>query len=149
MGTLTNTASWYRQAFGPGPDTGYFNDSHNPKMNKPEQTPGQPKVKKNKPGLPSAPGNPAPAPDVGTEAVGGGGNSPLGEDAIEAGGLALPRMSRRISDDSIADNARKILRTAGRIYTLAEQRELEDEFHPRGARNLNELDLRGTHYEDE
>lgn len=51
-------------------------------------------------------------------------------------------------DDSIATQAQKLLKTAGRNYTPAEQRELEDEFHPRGARNLKNLDLRGTHYID-
>jgi len=52
------------------------------------------------------------------------------------------------SDDGIAAAAQKMLRTAGRNYTPAEQRELEDESHPKGARNLGSLDLRGTHYED-
>lgn len=38
-------------------------------------------------------------------------------------------------------------RTAGRHFTLAEQRELEDESHPLGARNLpTRADLQGTHY---
>jgi len=40
------------------------------------------------------------------------------------------------------DNAR----TAGRVYSLAEQAALEQEQHLHGARNLGELDLRGTHY---
>lgn len=52
------------------------------------------------------------------------------------------------SDSAIADQARGFLRTAGRMYSLAEQRELENESHPKGARNLGELDLAGTHYED-
>lgn len=53
------------------------------------------------------------------------------------------------SDDAIAAQAQRLLRTAGRNYSLAEQRELEDEFHPRGARNLpTDEDLRGTHYVD-
>jgi hypothetical protein len=52
------------------------------------------------------------------------------------------------SDDATAVQAQKFLKTAGRNYTLAEQRELEDEFHPRGARNLGDLDLAGTHYVD-
>jgi len=52
------------------------------------------------------------------------------------------------SDDAIAANARKFLqKTAGRNYSMAEQRELEDESHPLGARNLGGLDLSGTHYE--
>lgn len=52
------------------------------------------------------------------------------------------------SDSSIADRAQGFLRTAGRVYSLAEQRELEEESHPSGARNLKDLDLRNTHYED-
>ena len=52
------------------------------------------------------------------------------------------------SDASIAERAQGFLRTAGRMYSLAEQRELEEESHPKGARNLGELDLRNTHYED-
>ena len=51
------------------------------------------------------------------------------------------------SDDAIAANAQNFLmRTAGRNYSLAEQRELEDEEHHLGARNLDGLDLAGTHY---
>ena len=52
------------------------------------------------------------------------------------------------SDAAIAEQARGFLRTAGRVYSLAEQRDLENESHPSGARNLKELDLKGTHYED-
>jgi hypothetical protein len=52
------------------------------------------------------------------------------------------------SDEAIFEQARGFLRTAGRNYSLSEQRELEQEFHPRGARNLKDLDLNGTHYED-
>jgi hypothetical protein len=52
------------------------------------------------------------------------------------------------SDAAIFEQARGFLRTAGRNYSLSEQRELEDEFHPRGARNLKDLDLNGTHYEE-
>ena len=50
------------------------------------------------------------------------------------------------SDDAISQAAQGFLRTAGRIYSLAEQQELMDEAHPQGARNLPGLDLRGTHY---
>jgi len=51
------------------------------------------------------------------------------------------------SDDAIAERANQFLmRTAGRNYSLAEQRELEDEEHHLGARNLDGLDLAGTHY---
>jgi hypothetical protein len=52
------------------------------------------------------------------------------------------------SDSAIAEQAKGFLRTAGRMYSLAEQRALEEESHPKGARNLDELDLAGTHYED-
>jgi hypothetical protein len=50
------------------------------------------------------------------------------------------------SDDAISQAAQGFLRTAGRVYSLAEQQELIDESHPQGARNLPGLDLRGTHY---
>ena len=52
------------------------------------------------------------------------------------------------SDAAIAERAQGFLRTAGRVYSLAEQQELIDEAHPKGARNLSGLDLRGTHYLD-
>ena len=54
------------------------------------------------------------------------------------------------SDDDIAVQARKFLaKTAGRVYSVAEQEELVRESHPKGARNLpTEDDLRGTHYVD-
>jgi hypothetical protein len=51
------------------------------------------------------------------------------------------------SDDAIAANAAAMLRTAGRKFTQAEQRDLEEEAHILGARNLpNDDDLAGTHY---
>lgn len=52
------------------------------------------------------------------------------------------------SDDAIAVQAMAFMKTAGRNYSFAEQRELEDEEHHLGARNLDGLDLRNTHYED-
>lgn len=52
------------------------------------------------------------------------------------------------SDSSIAERAQGFLRTAGRHFSLSEQRELEEESHPKGARNLKDLKLEGTHYED-
>jgi hypothetical protein len=64
-----------------------------------------------------------------------------------SGGGALAAGSGSFSDDGIAKAARRLLKTAGRHYSLAEQRELEDEGRPRAARNLGSLDLRGTHYE--
>jgi hypothetical protein len=40
-----------------------------------------------------------------------------------------------------------MLRTAGRVFSPEDQRELEGEFHPQGARNLPTLEeLAGTHY---
>ena len=42
-----------------------------------------------------------------------------------------------------------MIRTAGRKFSPQEQRELEDESHPLGARNLpTEADLANTHYVD-
>ena len=54
------------------------------------------------------------------------------------------------SDDDIAAHARTFLaKTAGRVYSVAEQEELVRESHPQGARNLpTDDDLRGTHYVD-
>ena len=50
--------------------------------------------------------------------------------------------------DDIAGAAAGFLRTAGRNYSLAEQSELIREGDKGGARNLDSLDLSGTHYED-
>lgn len=50
-------------------------------------------------------------------------------------------------DYDIAASAQRFLKTAGRHYTMAEQRELEEEYHPLGARNKpTDDDLQGTHY---
>jgi len=50
-------------------------------------------------------------------------------------------------NDDIAQAAQAFLRTAGRKYTPEEQRMLEAEAHPMGARNLpTDDDLAGTHY---
>ena len=66
-------------------------------------------------------------------------------EAIKSGGMSSGGGS--FSDDAIAERANQFLmRTAGRNYSLAEQRELEDEEHHLGARNLDGLDLAGTHY---
>lgn len=67
------------------------------------------------------------------------GNTALGNGAGGGGNF---------SDAAIAQQAQGFLRTAGRVYSLAEQRDLENESHPSGARNLKDLDLKGTHYED-
>ena len=67
----------------------------------------------------------------------------LGETALGAGaGGGQGRF------DDIAGAAQGFLRTAGRNYSLAEQSELIREGDKGGARNLDSLDLRGTHYED-
>jgi hypothetical protein len=50
--------------------------------------------------------------------------------------------------DDISGAAAGFLRTAGRNYSLAEQSELIREGDKGGARNLDSLDLKGTHYED-
>ena len=65
---------------------------------------------------------------------------------IEKTALASDSGGGAFSDEAIANAARGFLRTAGRVYSQAEQQELMDEEHPQGARNLNGLDLRGTHY---
>jgi hypothetical protein len=52
-------------------------------------------------------------------------------------------------DFDISGAASAFLKTAGRHFSPAEQRELEEESHPQGARNLASLDLRGTHYLEE
>ena len=62
-------------------------------------------------------------------------------DGIDAGGA---------EEFDISGNAANFLqRTAGRNYSLSEQAELMNERHPLGARNLDQLDLEGTHYEAE
>jgi len=72
---------------------------------------------------------------------GGGGGAALAEE--------VPMVVASITDDGIARQAQRLLRTAGRVYSLAEQRELEEESHPKGARNLSGLNLAGTHYLDD
>jgi hypothetical protein len=64
------------------------------------------------------------------------------------GGIDAVNGNSAPDDERIAASAKGFLRTAGRNYSFAEQRELEDESHVLGARNLDGLDLRGTHYED-
>jgi hypothetical protein len=67
-------------------------------------------------------------------------------DAINSGGSSS---GGGFSDDAIAGQAMAFMKTAGRNYSFAEQRELEDEEHILGARNLDELNLSGTHYIDD
>jgi len=68
--------------------------------------------------------------------------------ASGGGALASSGGGGNFGDDAIAGEARKFLaKTAGRVYSLAEQQELVDESHPSGARNKpNHDDLAGTHY---
>ena len=69
--------------------------------------------------------------------------------AFQRSGAAAAVMTenRGGHDDDIARHAQAFLRTAGRKYTPEQQRELEGEFHPQGARNLpTDEDLEGTHY---
>jgi hypothetical protein len=68
--------------------------------------------------------------------------------ASGGGALAGSGGGGNFGDDDIAGQARKFLaKTAGRVYSLAEQQELVDESHPSGARNKpTEDDLAGTHY---
>ena len=85
------------------------------------------------------------------EAIGGEDSSDIVAAFHRMGGIEAINNSGgggSYSDAAIAEQAKGFLRTAGRMYSLAEQRELENEAHPKGARNLNELDLAGTHYED-
>ena len=64
-----------------------------------------------------------------------------------AGAAAVMGNAPSGGSDDIADRALAFLRTAGRKYSPAEQRELEAEHHPLGARNLpTEDELSGTHY---
>jgi hypothetical protein len=52
-----------------------------------------------------------------------------------------------VDDFASSPYVQGMLRTAGRKFTPEEQRELEAEFHPQGARNLpTDDDLEGTHY---
>lgn len=74
-----------------------------------------------------------------------------GNDIVAAfhrsGGAAAVMSESRGGNDDIAARAQAFLRTAGRKYSPEEQRELEAEFHPQGARNLpDDDDLAGTHY---
>lgn len=68
----------------------------------------------------------------------GAGNHLLGDSSPAPG---------QVGDEDISRRAAALIRTAGRHYSPAEQRELEAEFHPLGARNKpTDEDLEGTHY---
>ena len=71
-----------------------------------------------------------------------------GAAAIKSGGPARGGgRGGNHSESDIANAASQFLqRTAGRNYSPQEQRELMEEYHPEGARNLAGLDLAGTHY---
>ena len=67
----------------------------------------------------------------------------------EGSAIDGPSSGGQYSDDAIAARADAMIRTAGRKFSPQEQRELEDESHPLGARNMpTEADLQGTHYVD-
>ena len=67
-----------------------------------------------------------------------------------AAAQAVMSENRGQSNDDLAAAASQFLqRTAGRNFSMAEQAELMNERHPLGARNLDQLDLGGTHYEAE
>jgi hypothetical protein len=78
----------------------------------------------------------------------GGMNDVVRRFQASGGGALATSGGGNFGDDAIAGQARKFLaKTAGRVYSLAEQQELVDETHPQGARNKpNEDDLKGTHY---
>jgi hypothetical protein len=78
----------------------------------------------------------------------GGMNDVVRRFQASGGGALATSGGGNFGDDAIAGQARKFLaKTAGRVYSLAEQQELVDESHPNGARNKpNHDDLAGTHY---
>jgi hypothetical protein len=64
-------------------------------------------------------------------------------------GAAAVMSENHGSNDDFASSpyVQSFLKTAGRKYSPEEQRELEAEFHPQGARNMpTDDDLQGTHY---
>ena len=97
----------------------------------------------------------APPEDFGNDGIpevssyGGGADSDILANFHRSGAAeAVMSESRGSSDDfSSSPMVQSFLRTAGRTYTAEEQRELEAEAHPQGARNLpTDEDLAGTHY---
>lgn len=78
----------------------------------------------------------------------GGMNDVVRRFQASGGGALATSGGGNFGDNAIAGQARKFLaKTAGRVYSLAEQQELVDETHPNGARNKpNHDDLAGTHY---
>lgn len=85
-----------------------------------------------------------------------GGADPSGSDIVanfqRSGAAAALESSSQPQPGSSDDFAsspmvQAMLRTAGRVFSPEEQRELEAEYHPQGARNMpTEEDLAGTHY---
>lgn len=64
-----------------------------------------------------------------------------------AGVMSQQPSSSRMDDFASSPLVQGFLRTAGRHFSPEEQRELEAEFHPQGARNMpTPDDLAGTHY---
>lgn len=95
------------------------------------------------------PMRPIPKPGRGLHRAEAGMNDVVRQFQASGGGaLANSGGGGSFGDDDIVGQARRFLaKTAGRVYSLAEQQELVDESHPNGARNKpNEDDLRGTHY---
>lgn len=84
------------------------------------------------------------------------GGDPTGSDILAnfqrsaaAGAVMAEPAPRAGASDDFASSpmVQSFLRTAGRVYTPEQQRELEAEYHPMGARNLpTDEDLAGTHY---
>jgi len=67
---------------------------------------------------------------------------------VYGAGPAVSGGGRRgtFSDSDIAGAAAGFLKQAGRNYSAQEQADLMNEYHPQGARNLDGLNLQGTHY---
>lgn len=84
------------------------------------------------------------------------GDDPSGMDVLAnfhrsgaAGSIMSEPQTRPGSTDDFSSSpmVQAMLRTAGRVYSPEEQRELEAEYHPQGARNMPTTDdLAGTHY---
>ena len=87
------------------------------------------------------------APDMERYAAADDGGDIVAAFQRSAGAAEVMNGSGGGGSDDIAERALAFLRTAGRKYSPAEQRELEAEHHPLGARNLpTDDELSGTHY---
>lgn len=96
--------------------------------------------------LPKLPGLLGDAAAAGEKAEKAASSGPKSVRRIGGGLKAGESPAQDFSDNDIAAAAAAFLRTAGRVYSPAEQKALEEEAHPGGARNLASLDLDGTHY---